>query len=447
MMNNKEFSDFLHKSQNTFRDKSITLSIKIKKFEEILQILSNRFIPEPTFYFIETKLLTDIFELKKYEKTEKYPLKVVFLLISSGSKASMAKLLDDGILNMLFSYIPHRKPKILAEVAYILAKFAVVSSQVRETIIKSGYFSLLIDLLHKENEPNIIQPLSYFIYKSSFDLSLSLIPAFTSCITYLKSLLACSNIKAVILGNVYESLYNLGSIYEGGLINGLDMPFLRSFEEIKGFSNGEQGLLMSFVKTLGVFIKVYNEEFIIILVQMRFIDRLISLLIQDNTPLQRYLLEIFRNIFQKNNKEEILEIFIKAKGLIKWIENTLQKDRKERFDFCFFMVCTWVFKNPVKFGKEINKESDCFNTLLYVYETASSKEKRIEILGLFLLYLKGFTAGEDHRDILKGLSRICLIDREDEEESQALLRLKKKVKEISKTGEVVLEKDMRNLKI
>ena len=461
-MQDTELPDFLRKTHSLFKDQTLPLHLKSKAIQEILSYLSNNIILNPIPFFLEGGLLIDIFNLKGYERDYEL-LELLSILIKAASKSAMKSLLEIGALEFLFSYIPHRKSRVLAEVAFLLGKFAGLSINAREAILKSCNFLLILQLLCKENDPNILLNVSYFIYRCSFDLSSSSqIQNFTSCLKYVRFLMISQN--GVILANIYETISNLIE-FDIGVFSreafGFEKDFLISFDKWSDYNyntmlTNEENLFVSFIKPFIGFVKSYDEVFITIAIKRFIIEKICMILLDDGSKLQKFAITLFEEIYKKINSEEILGYLINIKGLMKWIEENLLQDRREKFNLCLLIITSSLIKNPIKFGHKLNNETRCLKILAGCYESLAFKEKRMKVLGLFNIYLRALLSnkndndknyGENQRELMKELGKIKGDLRDDEDEVEELMDLQKKVAEMMKLKEIYLEKGFALMKI
>ena len=100
---------------------------------QILDFLSNNLIINPTVDFIDSNILPELFVLKGCENDHEL-IDLIYLLVNSASKSSLKLLIEKNAIPFVCSFIPHRKNKIMAKIAFILGTFAGISLNVREEI-------------------------------------------------------------------------------------------------------------------------------------------------------------------------------------------------------------------------------------------------------------------------------------------------------------------------
>jgi len=462
-----EFSIFLLKIHTNIKDPSLPLPSKCLQVSEILSFLLNNLVLNPIPSFTETGLLPDLFKLKGYDRDYEL-IDLIFHLIASASRSGMKSLLEIDILNFIFSFIPHRKSKVMGKVAFILGKLAGVSLKVREEILQSGNVGLLINLLAKENNPKIVLNLSYLIYKCSYDLCSGFLNLFVPCFEFVR-LLMISQEGGVVLGNCYETIHNIAQCRENEKFirrfPGIENDLLISFGKWSGGSlhitnilPNEENLVVCFLKLMVDFVRIYDDEFIKLGISRYVFDRLVILLIDDGSSVQKYMITLFQEIYSKDLSIDECFFFIQMKGMLKWMEKALQNDRKDKFSLCLDILHQSIFLCGVKLGLKISSQSKVFRILAECYELLVSKERRLQILGILHIYVNSLLKignkkennqifNEPNRELMLDLNRICKIFRDEVEETESLLELKTLVREYLKMLGFLLDSEFKNLKI
>ena len=454
LQSNENFSQYIQSTHLLLKDPQLPMPLRSKTIQELMTYLSTVMILNPISYFIENGFLSDLYKLKGYEKDYEI-LEILCILITSANKPALKSLLDINTLEFLCSYIPHRKTIVLSKVASLFGKLAGVSNKVRDYIIDSGNFNLIISLLFKENDSKIILSVSYLIYKCSFNISKSEhLENFQGIFQYIRLLMLTQN--GIILINVYETINNV--FFQKSLdfitgVKGFQKEFLDSFE---GFQGNNTEYMKSFINLLIEFIRNYDEKFIKLAIDSCVIEKIAVIMMEQGNGLQKYAISLFFEIYEKDYSEEVLGYLVKIQGMLKFIETALEEDRKERFNLSILIIQSSITINPLKFGIFLNKNSCCLKNLADCYENLVFQEKRIKVLWIFAIFLKELTScnkeeifkNENIRLLIKELGNIFgrsgVEKMEDDDEYELTLEIKKMIDVFINRS---LEKGILSLKI
>ena len=461
MQQDSNFSLFLFQVHSNLTN--LSPDSKPHLVSQILDFLSNNLIINPIADFIDSNILPELFALKGCE-TDHEIIDLIYLLLNSASKSSLKLLIEKNTIPFVCSFIPHRKNKIMAKIAFILGTFAGVSVNIREEILKSGVVGLLIRILEKHNNLNCALAVSFLVYKCSFGVNAGVLSCFGPCLQFARE--GIKRGEGVLLANCYETFHNVAQEKANHLFIksfvGIETEFLSSFGRWSGslrennFLSNEENLLVCFLHLLTDFVQIFDEQTLIKSGMAKAVfERLFSYLFADGTVPQKLLLTLFYEIYQKELPFDYYVFFIQIKGMLKWIEKTLLNDRKEKFCLCLNILQKTFGFCGAKINSKINKHSKILKSLVTVYENLVSIEKRIQILNIFHGFVVSinkeiqngniFTA--ENNEFYFEINRICRIFREDAEEAEILRKLRLMAKDYLKNVGYLLESDISNMKL